>query len=355
MELVNASSSLTVITEDLISEKTVLISAVIIRVCVNSALAFCALITNTINVIVFRKMGIDHSTESFLILSIADGLVGLVGTFAGVCNGLRYMASPQLASSMYPMYILLLAAATVPSLTSLVSTTIIAVVRCCCVTLPLHVRTVFTARRQRFSIIFCTVVSLAFLSYGLSGTELRVGVHPNTNYSQLMITFHPEYIERNRFADFYRGIMFYVCFSTVLICLVCLVIALKRSSKFRSNSWNTESTRGSQNKENSHRNSQLSKGGRRFKLGSKETQVVKVVVLVSAVFTVSNLPAMVASILRQAVPEFNNIGKFQRSFDFTMILVECFLLANTTINILIYLKFNSRYYTSFLEVIGRKK
>ncbi|RUS90543.1 hypothetical protein EGW08_001720 [Elysia chlorotica] len=307
---VNASSPATTIDKNLISEGTLWITAVVIRVCVNGALAFSGLVTNVINIIVFKHMGIDYSTESFFILSIADGIVGLIGTFAGVCNGLRYMASPRVALNMHPAYVLLLAAATVPCLTSSVSTTTIAVLRCFCVALPLRVRDVMTAWRQRLYILLSTALSISFLSYGLSGTKLNTRIHPKTNVTQVVLKFHRKYIERNRLSDFYRGVVFYICFFTVSVCLVVLIVALRRSLDFRRGSSKTGNGSGSEGQDE-----EKSKEFKKVKSGAREARVIKLVVLVSAVFTVSNLPAMIASILRQTVPGFTNVGELKRTVE----------------------------------------
>ncbi|GFR72073.1 chemosensory receptor C [Elysia marginata] len=368
----NATTHATPTSDDIVSDRVLWIAAVTFRVCINSALSAGAFIANVINTIVFKRMGIDHATESFFLLSLADGTLGFIGVFGGLSNGMRYLGPSQLASSAYPFYIVFLAAATVPSLTSLISTTVIAVLRCCSVAMPFRVRTVFTARRQRFFILLCTVLSLAFLIYGLHGTSFAVRKHPQTNVTFLAIIFHPDYVERNRQADVYRGVMFYMCFTIVNVCLVVLIIALRRSYKFRKESYRAGTTTttssirsdqtGSKNQTDPQTPNQTDpqsptkrEYSGRFKPGSKEAQVFTVVVLVSALFTICNIPAMVASILRQAVPGMNNVGRLRKSFDISLITAECSLMFNAAMNIVIYLKFNSRYYAAFSEIMRRRK
>ncbi|GFS11133.1 chemosensory receptor C [Elysia marginata] len=359
----NATSSRTPTSDDIISDSVLWVTAVTFRVCINSALSVGAFITNIINANVFRRMGIDHSTESFFLLSLSDGLLGFIGLFGGLTNGLRYLGPPHIARSTYLFYVLLMAAAAVPSLTSLVATTVIAVVRCCSVALPFRVRNVFTARRQRYLILLCTALSLTFSIYGLSGTRFAVRVHPSTNITFLAIVFHPDYIQRNRQSDIFRGVVFYVCITITSICLVVLIIALRRSYNFRKETYRTGTTTTSNSskrdtvlgKNRADTQSPAKKPFRRFKPGSKEAQVVTVVVLVSALFTICNIPAMAASIVRQAVPEMSNVGRLRRSFNLFVMMAECFLMFNATMNIAIYLKFNTRYYTAFLELMRQRK
>ncbi|GFN98213.1 FMRFamide receptor [Plakobranchus ocellatus] len=348
MEFINSTSSAPDTREDIISETALWILAVTIRVCLNTVFSVSAFITNIINFIVFKRMSINDSVkESFLILSIADGSVGFLGTIAGVCNGLRYLASAHIQGSMYALYILLLAVATVPTMTSLLSTTVLAVVRCYSVVLPLRVKTLFTARRQRIFILSATAVLIGTTTYSFTGTKINIAPIPNTNMSQLQLIFHPEYVERSQYSDIYRGLVFYLSFIVVTICLIFMNIALKRSSRFRNRSQpgRDENTRDFR--------SGSAGSSQNPKASSREVQVIKVVILVSTVFLTCNAPAMVASILRQTVPGLNNIGTHRLSYDAMMIFVEAFTLLNVTLNIVVYLNYNTIYRTTFLEVFGK--
>ncbi|GFO11234.1 chemosensory receptor c [Plakobranchus ocellatus] len=350
MEFINSTSPVPDIRADIISETALWILAVTVRVCLNTVFSVSAFITNIINFIVFKRMSInDSAKESFLILSIVDGFVGCVGTIAGVCNGLRYLASTEVQDSMYALYILLLAVATMPSMTSLLSTAVLAVVRCCSVVLPLRVKTFFTARRQRIFILSATAILIGTTTYSLTGTKIYITTNPKTNVSKLQLMFHPEYVQRSRDSDIYRGLIFYLSFLAVIICLFFMIIALKRSSRFRNRSQRGNEKNTADSRSASTRSSQNSKAS------SREVQVIKVVILVSAVFVTCNTPAIVASILRQAVPGLNNIGTYRLSFDVIMIIVEGFLLLNCTLNIFIYLNYNTLYRTTFLQIFGKRR
>ncbi|GFN75237.1 neuromedin-u receptor 1 [Plakobranchus ocellatus] len=350
MEFINSTSPAPDTREDIISETAVWILAVTIRVCLNTVFSVSAFITNIINFIVFKRMSIDDSAkESFIILSIADGFVGFVGMIAGVSNGLRYLASTQVQDSMYALYILLLVLVTVPSMTSLLSTAVLAVVRCCSVVLPFRVKTVFTARRQRIFILSATAILIGTTTYSLTGIKVNIAPNPKTNMSRLQLTFHPEYMQRSRYSDVYRGLIFYLTFLAVTICVFFMIIALKRSSRFRNRSRRSKEENTPVSRSVTTRSSQNSKAS------SRELQVIKVVILLSAVFVVCNAPAMIASILRQTVPGLNNVGRFRLSYDVMMISVEGFQLLNCALNIFIYLNFNTLYRTTFLQICGKKR
>ncbi|GFO11242.1 FMRFamide receptor [Plakobranchus ocellatus] len=336
MEFINSTSPAPDTRADIISETTLWILAVTVRVCLNTVFSVSAFITNTINFIVFKRMSInDSAKETFLILSIANGTVGFLGTIAGVCNGLRYLASGQVQGSMYALYILLLSVVTVPSMTSLLSTTVLAIVRCCSVVLPLRVKTLFTARRQRIFILSATAILIGTTIYALTGTKINIAPNPNTNVSQLLLIIHPEYVQRARYSDIYRGLVFYLSLLAVTIGLFFMIIALKRSSRFRNRSQPVRERNAEDSRRGNTRSSQNSKAS------SREVQVIKVVILVSAMFVVCNTPVMIASILRQAVPGFHNVGTYRLTYDVLMIFVEALILLNCTLNIVVYLNYNT--------------
>ncbi|GFO07244.1 chemosensory receptor c [Plakobranchus ocellatus] len=335
---------------DIISENALWFVAVAIRVCLTTALSILAFITNICNVIVFSRMDINKSVkDSFIILSIVDCLSGFLGIMAGVCNALRYLGPARIKGSMYPIYFLFVTAGTLTIMLNMMTTTVIAVTRCCCVVLPFRFKEMATVYRQRISILLATFGLLCTTVYSLTGTEIRIEENPTTNMSQLVILFHPEYIKRSQYSDIYRGIMFYLTFFTVIICLFALIIAIKRSLNARialraSNNRPKRDTREDSNGGGSSRSS------RSCTTGVREAQVIKVVILVSIVFAICNTPLMVASILRQTEPGLNNVGVYKNSFDLMLIIIETFSVINASFNILIYLKFNTAYYTTFKNV-----
>ncbi|GFR96111.1 chemosensory receptor C [Elysia marginata] len=339
--------------EDIMTEGILWVSAVTVRVCVDSALAVCSFVTNIINCLVFKRMGLDHTTEPFFILSFSDCLIGFLSILGGVLNGLRYLGPARLTVSVYTLYLQALVPAVIASVSSMASTTVIAVVRCCSVASPLRVH-MLTARRQRVAILVCTGIAMAFVGYGVSSTRLEVVTNNQTNTSHLIMKTLPDYIQRNKFPDMFRVVLFYICFLTVNVCLVILITALWRSYKFRESSTNRGDIHNKQS-ENIETQAKTTKRFAGFKPASKEAQVVKVVVLVAAVFTVCNIPIVVATTFRLLDPRMAVNGALYRSFDFVMMMVECFSLINTSVNIIIYLKFNSRYYTSFRNTIFRNQ
>ncbi|GFO19909.1 chemosensory receptor c [Plakobranchus ocellatus] len=348
MELSNSTSPGVPDTkQDIISESTHWIMAVTFRVCLNTVVSISAVITNIINVIVFQRMNISScAKESFLILSISDCLVGIFGNILGVLSALRYFASAHIRNSMYALYVLLMTVGTVVNMASLLSTAVLAVVRCCSVVMPFQVKKIFTARRQRIFILLATAIMVGTNAYSLVGTQIKIATNTNTNMSELVLILHPKYLQRSQYTDIYRGIIFYLSLFTVSICFVGLTIALQRSSKFRK-----ELSSQMERNEESSRNG----GSKLSQVSRREIQVIKIVILVSAVFTVTNTPAMIISVLRQTVPGLSKIGTFSRVFDLIVMCVEGLLLLSATLNIAIYLKYNTMYYTTFLEVFRRKK
>ncbi|GFN92995.1 hypothetical protein PoB_001950100 [Plakobranchus ocellatus] len=127
-----------------------------------------------------------------------------------------------------------------------------------------------------------------------------------------------------------------------------MIIALKRSPRFRIRSQPGKDENTLNSRSGDTASSQSSK------TSNRELQVIKVVILVSAMFVVCNAPAKIASILRQTVPGLNIIGTYRLSQDALLIFVEGFLLLNSTLNIVVYLKYNTIYRTTFLQTFRKR-
>ena len=337
--------------QDTISPMMLWLTAVIVRVGLNLPLSLWTVATNVINLIVFWRMGVQKSAlEPLLILSAADGMTGLLGSFAGVCSILKYFGEPYLVRSGTTMYVLLLVATTVANLTALVTTVSLMVARCVSVTKPFNFRSLVSARRQRRFILAFVCVLLAKLGFGFSHSHLDLQRDPATNRSQLVLIFSPEYIDRIKFADLYRCVTFFVGFVVINVCLIALVIALKRAMTFRHKALYPGSGEIPQGRGHESQ----STASRAWPVGSKmsrnEVQVVKIAVTVACVFTVCALPPLVLSLLRQLVPGLTNVGCFRNSFDMILIFVELFVLLNTSVNIFIYYFLCAKYKIAFRKL-----
>ncbi|RUS87634.1 hypothetical protein EGW08_004619 [Elysia chlorotica] len=133
------------------------------RVCLCTPLSLWSLLTGIVNIITYYRMGLsDGVNQNFFILSVADALQGFIALVDAVCYILGLSCAVE---TNFNLHTVLGAVYTFPMSVSVLTTTVIAVVRCCCVTMPFTVQKTFTARRQLAAILISCGIFSFFLVY----------------------------------------------------------------------------------------------------------------------------------------------------------------------------------------------
>ena len=115
---------------------------------------------NTVNIILFYKMGLsDGVARNFFILALSDCLYAAVAFLNKLLIILRILAIMYIGYGGLEQVINTIFQATFycgpyQQNFSLITTCVIAVVRCCCVAMPLKVKYLLTARHQLIAILF---------------------------------------------------------------------------------------------------------------------------------------------------------------------------------------------------------
>ena len=323
---------------DITSEGTLWVTSVAFRVYTAPVITLCGVVTNVINILVFSRMGLrDGPAATFLVLSIADGLSCFVYLPATVMAAFRYLGPVRLRRSVYSLYFVNMLCLWLPKNASNFCTVVIAVVRCCSVAMPLRVKSVITVRRQLLAFFVLFLCNVLMLSFTANYFRLDLVSDPSTNFTHITATRTQGWQKKLQYSDIYRSVSFYLSFIIVNICLVVLIVSLKRSSQFRTK---VSSTGG------------RPPGSGDEKINRRETQVVKTVVLVSAIFTVCNLPTVTMTILRQSLQGFSSTGYLFRSFDMLFMFIEMVAIIGASINIVVYLQSNSNYRKEFNVLFG---
>ena len=224
---------------------------------------------------------------------------------------------------------------TIPKGTSNYCTVVIAVVRCCSVAMPLRVKSVLTVRRQLIATLVLVLSNVAVFSYAATCYRIILVKTAATNFTHIILTLTSGWEAKIRLSDQYRGVTFYTNFIIVNICLVVLIVSLKRSSKFRAIASSGVGTSGADK--------------------NNASQVVRTVVLVSAIFTVCNLPGVTMAILRTTLPGFRTVGYLYRSFDMLMLVMEVLEMTSAAINNLVYFHSNSAYQKVFNSLLKQSR
>ncbi|KAK3773861.1 hypothetical protein RRG08_057908 [Elysia crispata] len=202
----------------------------IIQLCIDPVLSVWSIISGTVNIIAFYRIGLrDGVNQNFFILSVADTLQGFVGLGSGVCYILEWANLFFRAVTFSKLQNLFLFVHSFPLSVSIITTTVIAVVRCCCVTMPFTVQRVLTARRQLAAILVLTGATIIIYIFASAHiTRDSDGPSPNTTNtfffsSQAVLTVW----------DGTKCALFFSSFLVISVSIVTLIIALKKSSRFQ--------------------------------------------------------------------------------------------------------------------------
>ncbi|KAK3788022.1 hypothetical protein RRG08_051097 [Elysia crispata] len=306
----------------------------ILKMYVNPALGLSGIFINLINTGIFYKMGLaDGVTQNFLVLSICDGILAaaaLVNSISYIMLNTVYSRGGPITEHLQAIFWASVISWPFSQIVSCITTTVIAVVRCCCVALPFRVKHILTTRRQLLAIAFFSLCVHAVLVYIFHPTYLLYIKDPVTNAT--LVAYHGAYYD---ILNIFTNIFLYITFIIVILCIMILILCLNRSSKFR------------------NQFSFVSNGSEKKKEKIREVRVVQTVILVASIFIICNTPTIVLSIVRQVTPGFSVDGDLRDVYDFFIIFVETALLLNVDVNIFIYLGFNSRYRNIFWKTIGK--
>ncbi|GFS04665.1 chemosensory receptor A [Elysia marginata] len=314
---------------------------VLFKLVLNPTLGTMGTCANAINIVVFYRMGLsDGVTQNFFILAVSDGCIAfgsLISSAAYLLQTTVYLGVGGPEYQVQVVYWTTLLVGSFLQNTSLVTTVVIAVVRCCCVAMPLQVKHLLTAPRQLAAILVFSGGSIAALIYFFSPAHAVVVYNPLTN-SSLAFLADLRWYEYTLFSNTF----FYIGFIIVIICAIILTISLKRSSRFRETSASGySSTSGSA-------------ADAQVKDGRREARVVKTVVFVAIVFILCYIPSMVFTVTGSVVSEFSANGDYRNANMLTLMVTETSLLVNAAVNICIYYFHNSRYRTVFNTIFEKE-
>ena len=322
------------------------------------------LASNSINIIVFVKVGLtDNVTLTLLFLSLSD-LLNLmlkcpmnVATFI-LTNYPNYAwpFDPQILYVGIYWY-----AYVFYDYSSFISV-FLALVRCACVAKPLRFKSMFTIPRTFTILGVLFFLALTLRIPVLTIIRLTWAVNPltNLNYRSIWVVDNFEKIYKaNDIVN--RNIVSWIAYITVTTCVLILASKLQAASRFRQSSQSTTQNASTENS-NSTLGVDKSKTGtnpfaRNMKasntLSTKDLQVIKSVTLVCVIFIVSQLPIQIKSTIRLFDPEFSNRRKKKFASGFASLIVETFGLLNTVVNIFVYYHFNSRYRETLLHCFSK--
>jgi hypothetical protein len=320
---------------------------------VSFLISVIGVISNIINIKVFVAMGLhDGVTVSFLGLAIFD-LAYLLSSLSLSVSTAFYIYELKTHATFYlDPYAILVYSATIMiilSISNILTTTFLAVVRCLCVAKPLQFKDTVTTERAVLIIIGIVIFSVTVYIPILANTGMANKFDQKRNMSRLTLWFSPKRdIVKN---NVLMIIEMFLPISTQLIILLCIVVmirCLRAASKFRQSSLSVITLVDKKNnKNNSHQQSKESAEDSAnissTKLTGKDLRVVQQVFLISLVYIVCNTPKIFITFFSWFEPEFA-LGK---AYTDIYVLVHCtrkiFEIINATVNFIIYYKYNTNF------------
>ncbi|CAL1531688.1 unnamed protein product, partial [Lymnaea stagnalis] len=269
-----------------------------------TVLAF-GLVSNVINIAVFARMGLNESvTLSLFLLSLSDVCFTLLSSLK---VSLAFVAKfPEIAPKsvdLLDLVFIIFWYSMVIYDTSTMIRVYIAVARACCVAIPLTFKHIFTKLITVYAVCAIFVAVLASRMPMLVSHVLCSVPDTMTNVTRFVLFFtatRPTALVVNDIVN--KNIFTWGAISLVLISLFVLKIKLVSSAKFRHMARSEP-----QGPKSRHENKDAV-------LVGKDLQVLKVVILVSAIFIACTLPATMAAVVRRLEPEFNTGGRLESVF-----------------------------------------
>ena len=319
----------------------------VLKLIVSPTLGLAAILLNIINMVAFHRMGLsDGVAQNFFILAVCDGLYATTSLINKILLMLRTFIRAYIGYYNLEMVIQIVYQASFYSIPfphnySMFTTVVIAVVRCCCVAMPLKVKHLLTPKRQVAAILFLSGIATSVSVSVVAPLNIYYISKPAKNITEAYFrgARWPIYTIYNNIASF----------GSFIICIACVIIlstSLSKASRFRGSS--TISTPVSTD------NGKTSASDSKAKERQRNARVVRTVVLVSFIFIVCNVPTIVLYLLKAFVKGYEPGGQYQFANWFTILVAEMFLLISACLNTIIYFFYNTRYRNIFINLFAKK-
>ena len=321
--------------------------------------------SNTINIIVFAKIGLrDNVTLTLLFLSLSDLFTLILRCPINVALLLVinypdhvWPFDPQILYVGFYWYTYVFY-----DYSSFISM-FLALVRCSCVARPLRFRSTFTTQRtfRILGVLFFLALTLRIPVLTIMRLTLAVNPLTNSTYRSFRVVDNFEKIYKaNDIMN--RNIVSAIAYITVTTCVLILASKLQTASRFRQSLKNPTQVASTKNSNSTLGTDKIKTGTNTFarnteasnNLSARDLQVIKSVTLVCVIFILSQLPFQIIAMIRLLDPEFSSSGNRRFAFGFAALVSETFGFLNAFVNIFVYYHFNSRYREIFFRFFSKK-
>lgn len=332
--------------EFLLSDSALRFLQVVMLGVVQGILSTLGIVVNIFNVVIFVKLGLKTSTNvAIFSMSFTDVIFSLLQLAISNCH-IAEEFQPDLEFSLRDFSLFVIGnSQCIVYFVSCWVTAFISIERCVCVLLPFKVKHIFTTKRSVIVmsvIYFVAITTNLHLLYGLRLEKIKgFEILNNTVSTKSRWTnFYTNEVESHiwGFIEYmFSGIVtFLTCQILLLMCSILLIYGLNKSTRIRpkNHSVKTSTPRSTSN------------------LTHSERRLVKVVLMLTVLMVVCNIPRSIAYIVYYDVQELQ-LGLYQNlnsmMWNFAM-FVSTFI---TVGNFFIYMQLNTKYRVIFNDILAR--
>ncbi|XP_059157405.1 rhodopsin-like [Physella acuta] len=309
-----------------------------LSVILHGVISLAGVLSNSVNVLVFIRLGLkDSMSVGLWALSFTDLVVTACQLAACVCYLIAYVY-PNTPISPWSIGSFVLGSVRyVGYFISCWITTIIALERCYCVVAPFRVKLVFTKSRCVASITFIYIIHVGIviplfiydpMEWVLYTTGEKDANSSLIYFMQFQWTYTQLGAQWDTIVNIVEGVVL-SCISQVLIlfCTFWMVFSLKTSSKIRNQSALKEMGDNHEKSDN---------------LSSRERRLVKVVILLAIIQTVCSVPRFMVTAVYHIFPGCD-LGAYDNLMTLIWEMSYIFSTICCTSNIFVYLKLNANF------------
>ncbi|XP_059173510.1 tachykinin-like peptides receptor 86C [Physella acuta] len=314
---------------DLISDEQAYVITFITYGVIAGVISVVGVALNVVNIVVFIKMGFTDTTNiTLLSLSAADlGVLLMLVGFGVIYNPLFVRAVHGLESVGALDYLPIGWPFVCFSRISGCLTAFLTLERFVCVAFPLKVKRLITQRRTLVVNIFIYSLTIACTVPVFFGFQIEVSLDPNLNQTILRLVTSDQSSQLENVSLTFNFIVHLTSFSVVTVFTVCLSQKFLQISEWRQ----TASVKSSST-------------------ASRDKRLVKLIILIAAIFIVCSLPGVVGIVVMLVVKDYNVTGLYRNTFIASYAIFFALGSINSTVNIFIYLNMSSKFKLTFMSL-----
>lgn len=309
----------------------------------SSIITYIGIVSNILVLVVFHRQGFNDSTSvSMSAIAVWDLVKCFSGAIQRLYAPIGLVSRPQSVSWGNISTATLTYLITFSSYVSAAMAAYVAVERCLCVVIPFKVKFLLTPKTSLkcmlalSAIVFGSFFPIFFIY------DIVWIYSPKYNATVAIYSYSNFFKEHNgplmRYYNLIGIIYPTMSFFVIVISTAIIVSRLKESSQFRAESANVSKTSTSGTE-----------------ISSRDKQVMKMLLVIIAVYVIALFPRIVLYMAKYYVPEFYFLRKYHNIF-----LVVCYVVlildfGNATVNFYIFLAMSSNFRSTFFSMFRHKK